>query len=131
MEFFYVVSPPRADCLKLGRWKGSVEKLLSRYKTPYGKFDACIFQYANSVQVERDAFACLAKYRWEGELFEKAALKETLAFAESACYDAVEAQDLLARIEVLRLRRKLRYRCASRKRYHPMRKRWLKLSWTK
>jgi hypothetical protein len=105
MDLFYIIVPERADFLKLGRWTGSVSKLISRYKTYYGQMETFVFQCDDSVSMEKEAFGFLALFRWKGELFEKACLSAALEFAGSSCLPSVEARDFLARMEEVRLRR--------------------------
>lgn len=110
LEYFYIIAPQRCDFVKLGRWRGSVDKLHSRYRTVYGIFQSHIFQCYNSAKVEMEAFSELSRFRWRNELFEKDVVSFALKFAEKNCLDNVQAVDLLEKLEKARIRKETQAR---------------------
>lgn len=68
-EYVYAIQGRCMSKLKLGRWRGSVSKLVSRYTTPYGSdFDMTLFQTTDSVAAEKQLFQIVKPHHWSHEL---------------------------------------------------------------
>lgn len=74
-EYVYAIQGRCMSKLKLGRWRGSVSKLVSRYTTPYGSdFDMTLFQTTDSVAAEKQLFQIVKPHHWSHELYNVEAL---------------------------------------------------------
>lgn len=68
----YAATSDRTDLVKIGRWRGTLEKLHTRYKTVYGKTLQIRWKRVEDcVTEELILHKRFAKYRESGELFDK------------------------------------------------------------
>lgn len=95
-EYVYAIKGECMTKYKMGRWRGSISKLMQRYTTPYGWGSECIvFQVANSVESEKILFSILRPHHWRNELFDLQAFPSFLEFGTEFCLDSVFSTDMV------------------------------------
>lgn len=97
-----IASPP--DFVKLGRWRGSVNRLMDRYKTYYPTFDITVFQCDNSVLMERSLFDIFSKFRYKRELFHSVVYDLFVETIGPLCLPHIYNLDLVVATELRRLK---------------------------
>lgn len=71
-KFVYAITSPSLPHVKIGRHKGLINALASRYRVYYGDLlEMHAFPVNEYVQAEKAIHAELAEYRISGELFQK------------------------------------------------------------
>ena len=103
-RYVYCVIPEDWKYVKIGRWKGFISSLLSRYTTCYGKFKIFVFQTEDAINAEKQLHLLSNSYRWRGELFEKSAVELFLIWCQRNTLDHVEGKDLQLWIESKKIR---------------------------
>lgn len=95
-QYIYSIKGQCMSKYKIGRWRGSVSKLQSRYQTVYGwGFDMILFQTDDSIQAEKQLFRILKPHHWRNELYEVTALPSFLGFGVEFCKDSTFSTDML------------------------------------
>ena len=95
-QYVYAIRGACMSKVKIGRWRGSISNLFSRYVTPYGwGFDATVFQVDDSVFVENLLKKVLRPHRWRNELFSPQAMPSFMEVGVEFCHDKVFSTDLL------------------------------------
>lgn len=81
---------------KMGRWRGSVTKLMQRYTTCYGYgFECIVYQVDNSVEAERMLKKILRPHHWRNELYHPEAIPSFVEIGSEFCMDNVFSMDML------------------------------------
>ena len=79
--YIYVVTSPLLSALKIGKWRGSLDKLRSRYVTPYGSDLFLMVKWTDDrTAAEADAFKSFADHRLQNELFSKQILPKVVEY---------------------------------------------------
>ena len=98
-EYVYLVYSQFSDFVKIGRWKGSIKSLQSRYATYYPSPEYIIYQCHDRVLMEHDIFQELKEYKLCNELFDTKCIPFYIQFCSQKCYDNNEHEDLIHRIK--------------------------------
>lgn len=78
--YVYAITSPLVNAVKIGRWTDTLDTLLKRYNTYFGKSSVYVTCWVKDcVAVEADLLFKFKKYRIDGELFEKDKMTEIWA----------------------------------------------------
>lgn len=107
-QYVYAIRGACMSKVKIGRWRGSISALFSRYTTYYGwGFDATVFQVDDSVFVENLLKKVLRPHWWRNELFSPQAMPSFMEVGSEFCHDSVFSTDLLLKNAAYDAKRKV------------------------